>query len=157
MCMQALTRSTIAGLIVLLFVATARVSPAEPLPRSKPPAWRSYAVTSIHSILSDPGHYQFRLVRIRGVVQSITQVPQPTTCGFGGGRGVGYTIRVRDASGELTLIDGGPCGRNHGPVFPETLAGGEPIEAFMVVSYINVPGQDPTPPEGVLQWLERSE
>jgi len=39
-------------------------------------------------------------------------------------------------------------------VFPDTLAGGEQIEAFIVVSYINVPGQAPTPPEGVLQWLE---
>jgi hypothetical protein len=61
---------------------------------------------------------------------------------------------VNDESSELTVIDLGRCGRNRGPLFPETLAGGEPIDAFIVVSYINIPGQDLNPPEGVLQWIE---
>ncbi len=148
--MLILTPCTVFVLMLVLFVATARVSPAEPLPRSKPPALRSYAVTSIQSILSDPGQYQFRIVRIRGVVQSMTQVPQQTTCGLRGGVGIGYKIRVSDASGELTVIA-------VGPVFPDTLAGGEHIDAFIVVSYVNVPGQAPDPPEGLLQWLERAE
>lgn len=143
--------------MVLLSVATVRVSTAEPLPRSKPPALRSYSVTSIHALLSDPGHYQFRIVRIRGVVQSITQVRQQSTCGLGGGLGVAYKIRVSDESGELTVVDLGPCGRNQGPVFSDTLAGGEQIDAFIVVSHINVPGQAPNPPEGLLQWLEQTE
>ena len=91
-------------------------------------------------------------------MQSISQVPLPSTCGVGGGLGIGYKIRVNDESGELTVIDQGPCGRgNRGPVFPDTLAGGEQIDAFIVVSYINVPGQASNPPEGLLQWLERTE
>ena len=89
-------------------------------------------------------------------MQSIIQVPQPATCGVGSGLGVGYKILVNDESGELTVIDFGRCGRNRGPLFPETLAGGEQIDAIIAVSYINLPGQDPNPPEGLLQWLERA-
>ena len=151
--MHPLTRYAIPGLMVLLSVATASVSPAQLVPRSKPPALHSYAVTSLHAILSDPGHYQFRLVRIRGVVQSIAQVPQQTACGGG----VGYQIRVKDESGELTVIDLGPCGRgNRGPVLPETLAGGEPIDVLILVQFTNTPRESPNPPQGLLQWLERT-
>lgn len=153
--MQTLTRFAVPGLMGLLLVATASVSPAQLVPRSKPPALHSYAVTSFHAILSDPGHYQFRLVRIRGVVQSMIQVPQQTACGVG----VGYKIRVKDESGELTVIDPGPCGRhpgNRGPVLPETLAGGEPIDALIFVSFMTHPWESPNPPEGFLQWLERT-
>jgi hypothetical protein len=51
------------------------------------------------------------------MVQSISQVPQQTVCGLG----VGYQIRVQDESGELTVIELGPCGRgNRGAVLPET-------------------------------------
>ena len=154
--MQTLTRYAVPGLIVLLSVVTASVSPAQIVPRSKPSSLHSYAVTSIQGILSDPGHYQFRIVRIRGVVQSITQVPQQTTCGVG----VGYKIRVKDESGELTMIDPGPCGRNpgnRGPVLPETLAGGEQIDALVVVSFTTHPWDSPDPPEGLLQWLEQAQ
>jgi len=152
--MLTLMQSVVSVLMVLLSVATVSVSTAQSLPRSKPPSLRSYSVTSIQAILSDPRHYQFRIVRIRGIVQSVTQVSQPATCGVGGGLGVGYKIRVNDESGELSVIDLGPCGRNRGPVSSETLVGGEQIDAFVVVSYTNIPGQDPNPPEGVLQWLE---
>ena len=144
------------GLIVLLSVVTARVSPAQLVPRSKPPSLHSYAVTSIQAILSDPGHYQFRIVRIRGVVQSIIQVPNWIKCGVA----PAYKIRVEDESGGLTVIDQGPCARdprNSGPVLPETLAGGERIDALIYVSFTNHPRESPTPPEGVLQWLERTE
>ncbi|MGE0468166.1 MAG: hypothetical protein AB7L09_03805 [Nitrospira sp.] len=153
--MLTLTRSAVLVLVILLAGAVAHVSTAASLPRSHPPAWWSLSVTSIHAILSDPRYYQSRIVRIRGVVQSITQVSQPATCGVGGGLGVGYQIRVHDESSELTVMDLGPCGRgNRGPVLPETLAGGEQIDAIILVSYINIPGQDPNPPEGVLQWID---
>ncbi|MBX3301044.1 MAG: hypothetical protein KF693_02395 [Nitrospira sp.] len=153
--MQTLTRYAVPGLMVLLSVATTSVSPAQLVPRSKPPALHSYAVTSIHAILSDPGHYQFRIVRIRGVVQSIIQVPNWTKCGFA----AAYKIRVEDESGGLTVIAQGPCGRdpgNSGPIVPETLAGGEPIDALIFVSFTNQPRESPNPPEGLLQWLERT-
>lgn len=141
-------------LMVLLSLATATVSPAQNLLRSKPPSLQSYSVTSIQEILSDPGHYNLRFVRIRGVVQSLTQVPRQTSCGLG----VGYQIRVTDESGELTVIDLGPCGRgNRGPVLPETLASGEQIDALIHVSFTNHPWESPNPPEGLLQWLERTE
>nr|WP_143838263.1 hypothetical protein [Nitrospira cf. moscoviensis SBR1015] len=143
-------------LIVLLSVVTARVSPAQLVPRSKPPSLHSYAVTSIQAILSDPGHYQFRIVRIRGVVQSIIQVPNWIKCGVA----PAYKIRVEDESGGLTVIDQGPCARdprNSGPVLPETLAGGERIDALIYVSFTNHPREAPNPPEGLLQWLERTE
>lgn len=113
--MQTLTRFAVPVLMVLLSVATASVSPAQVVFRSKPPALRSYSVTAIQSILSDPGHYQFRIVRIRGVVQSILQVPNWTKCGLA----AAYQIRVEDESGELMVIDPGACGRhpeNRGPV-----------------------------------------
>ncbi|HRB81487.1 MAG TPA: hypothetical protein PK614_04430 [Nitrospira sp.] len=153
MSMHPLTRSAIRGLMVLLPVATASVSPAQFVPRSKPPAFHSDAVTSIHAILSDPGHYQFRLVRIRGVVQSIIQIPNWIKCGFA----PAYKIRVEDESGGLTVIDQGPCGRgNRGPLFPETLAGGERIDALIFVSFTNQPRESPNPPEGLLQWLEQT-
>jgi hypothetical protein len=151
-----LTRSAVLGLMGLLFLATASVSPAQLVPRSKPPALHAYAVTSIRAILSDPGHYQFRLVRIRGVAQSISQVPQQTACGVG----VGYQIRLKDESGELTVINPGPCGRhpgNRGPVLPEMLAGGEHIDVLMLVQFTNTLREAPTPSEGLLQWLERIE
>jgi len=152
--MLILTRCTVFALMGLLSVATASVSTAQLVPRSKPPALRSYAVTSIQSILSDPGQYQFRIVRIRGVVQSITQVPNWIKCGVA----PAYKIRVEDESGGLTVIDQGPCGRGtRGPVLPETLAGGEQIDALIYVSFTNHPRESPTPPEGVLQWLERTE
>ena len=153
--MHSLTRSAVLGLMVLLSVATASVSPAQNLLRSKPPSLHSYAVTSIHAILSDPGHYQFRLVRIRGVVQSIIQVPNWTKCGFA----AAYQIRVEDESGELMVIDPGACGRHpdkRGPVVAETLAGGGPIDALIFVSFTNHPRESPNPPEGLLQWLERT-
>ena len=156
MSMLTLTRCAVPVLIALLSIATASVSPAQFVPRSKPPSLHSYAVTSIQAILSDLGHYQFRIVRIRGVVQSITQVPQQTACGLG----VGYKIRVKDDSGELTVIDQGPCGRNSGnsgPVLPETLAGGEQIDALILVSFTNQPRESPDSPEGLLRWLERTE
>lgn len=113
-------------------------------------------MTSIHGILSDPGHYQFRIIRIRGVVQSIIQVPNRTRCGFG----AACKIRVEDESGGLTVIDQGPCGRdlgNRGPVLPETLGGGEQIDALIFVSFTNHPRESPNPPEGLLQWLEQTE
>ena len=153
---RAMTRYAISVLIALLSVATASVSPAQLVPRSKPPALRSYAVTSIQSILSDPGHYQFRIVRIRGVVQSITQVPNWIKCGFA----AAYKIRVEDESGALTVIDQGPCAQNsgnRGPVLPETLASGEQIDVLIFVSFTNHPHEAPDPPEGLLQWLERTE
>ena len=62
--------------------------------------------------------------------------------------------------GELTVIDLGPCGRNpgnRGPVLPETLAGGEQIDALILVSFINHQRESPNPPEGLIQWLERIE
>ncbi|OQW47560.1 MAG: hypothetical protein A4C66_06195 [Nitrospira sp. HN-bin3] len=154
--MLILTRCTMFVLIVLLSVVTARVSPAQLVPRSKPPSLHSYAVTSIQAILSDPGHYQFRIVRIRGVVQSIIQVPNWIKCGVA----PAYKIRVEDESGGLTVIDQGPCARdprNSGPVLPETLAGGERIDALIYVSFTNHPREAPNPPEGLLQWLERTE
>lgn len=153
--MHSLTRSAVLGLMLLLSVTTASLSLAQLVPRSKPPALYSYAVTSIHAILSDPGHYQFRLVRIRGVVQSVIQVPNWTKCGFA----AAYKIRVEDESGGLTVIGQGPCGRdpgNSGPLLPETLAGGEPIDALLFVSFTNHPRESPSPPEGLLQWLERT-
>lgn len=149
-------RYAVPALMVLLLIATGSASPAQIIPRSKPASLHSYSVTSIQGILSDPGHYQFRIVRIRGVVQSITQVPQQTSCSLGGG----YKIRVKDESDELTVIDQGPCGRdpgNSGPMLPETLAGGEPIDALIFVSFTNHPRESPNPPEGLLQWLERTE
>ena len=154
--MFTLTRYAVSVVMVLLSIATTSVSPAQLVPRSKPPSLHSYAVTSIQGILSDPGHYQLRIVRIQGVVQSITQVPQQTTCGLG----VGYKIRIKDESGELTVIDPGPCGRNprnRGPVLPETLAGGEQIDALVVVSFTTHPWDSPNPPEGLLQWLEHAQ
>lgn len=154
--MHTLTQYTVFVVMVLLSIVTASVSPAQFVPRSKPPSLHSYAVTSIQGILSDPGHYQFRIVRIRGVVQSITQVPQQTMCGIG----VGYKIPVKDESGELTVIDLGPCGRNsgnRGPVLPETLAGGEQIDALILISFTNHQRESPTPPEGILQWLEHAQ
>ena len=154
--MLTLTRYAVPVLMVLLSVATASVSTAQFVPRSKPPSLHSYDVTSIHAILSDPGHYTFRIVRIRGVVQSITQVPQQTACGLG----VGYKIHVKDESGDLIVIDPGPCGRNpgnRGPVLPETLAGGEQIDALILVSFTNHPRKSPNPPEGLLQGLERTQ
>lgn len=149
-------RSAIPVLMVLLSVTTVSVSPAQIVPRSKPPALQSYAVTSIHGILSDPGHYTLRFVRIRGVVQSISQVPQQTACGLG----VGYQIRVKDESGELTVIDLGPCGRNpgnRGAVLPEALVGGEQVDALILVSFTNHPRESSNLPEGLLQWLERAQ
>lgn len=87
------------------------------------------------------------------MVQSISQIPQQTACGVG----VGHQIRVKDESGELTVIDLGPCGRgNRGPVLLETLAGGEHIDVLMLVQFTNTPREAPTPPEGLLQWLERT-
>lgn len=154
--MLALTRYAVLVLMVLLSAATTSVSTAQIMFRSKPPSLHSYYVTSIHGILSDPGHYVFRTVRIRGVVQSITQVPQQTACGLG----VAYQIRVEDESGELTVIGQGPCGRdpgNSGPVSPETLVGGEQIDALIYVWFTNQPRESPNPPEGRLQWLERTE
>ena len=154
MSMFTLVRYAVSMLMVLLSIATATVSPAQNLLRSKPPSLQSYSVTSIHEILSDPGHYNLRFVRIRGMVQSLTQVPRQTTCGLG----VGYQIRVTDESGELTVIDLGPCGRgNRGPVLPETLAGGEQIDALIHVSFTNHRRESLNPPEGLLQWLERTE
>lgn len=150
------TRSIVPVLMVLLSVATASVSPAQLAPRSKPPALHSYAVTSIQGILSEPGHYQFRIVRIRGVVRSIIQVPNWTKCGFA----TAYQIRVEDESGGLTVIDQGPCGRdpvNSGSMVPEALVGGEQIDALIFVSFLNHPRESPNPPEGLLQWLERTE
>lgn len=149
-----LTRYAVPVLMVLLSIATASVSTAQFVPRSKPSSLHSYDVSSIHGILSDPGHYAFRIVRIRGVVQTITQVPHRTTCGLG----VAYKIRVKDESDELTVIDQGPCGRGtRGPVLPETLAGGEQIDALIYVSFANHPRESPNPPEGLFQWLERTE
>lgn len=151
--MPTLTRSAVPVLIVLLSVVMASVSPAQIMFRSKPPSVHSYAVTSIQGILSDPGHYQFRIVRIRGVVRSIIQVPNWTKCGFA----AAYQIRVEDESGGLTVIDQGPCGRdsgNSGSVFPETFVGGEQIDALIFVSFLNHPRESPHPPEGLLQWLE---
>lgn len=154
--MRTLMRYAVSALMILLSVGAASVSPAQLMFRSKPPSLQSYYVTSIRGILSDPGHYQFRIVRIRGVVQSITQVPQLNACGLG----VGYQIRVKDESDELTVSDLGPCGRNagnRGPVLPETLASGEQIDALIYVSFTNHPRESPNPPEGLLQWLERTE
>jgi len=154
--MLTLVRYAITALTVLLSVATPSVSPAQLVPRSKPPSLHSYSVTSIQAILSDPGHYQFRTVRIRGVVQTITQAPHRTTCGLG----VAHEIRVKDESGELIVIDLGPCGRNsgnRGPVLPETLLGSEQIDSLIVVSFTSHPWESPNPPEGILQWLERTE
>lgn len=142
--------------MILLSVATTSVSTAQIILRSKPPSLRSYYVTSIHGILSDPGHYQLRIVRIRGVVQSIVQfsLPQWSTCGLG----VGYKIRVKDESGGMTVIDQGPCGLGtRGPMLPETLTGDEQIDALIYVSFANHPRESPNPPEGLLQWLERTE
>ena len=156
MSMQTLTQYAVLGLMGLLSVATASVSAAQFVPRSKPPALHSYAVTSIHAILADPGHYNLRIVRIRGVVTSISQVPQQTSCGLG----VGYQILVKDESGELTVIDLGPCGRNpgnRGPVLPETLVGGEQVDVLILVQFTNTPRESPSLPEGLLQWLERTE
>jgi hypothetical protein len=68
-------------------------------------------------------------------------------------------IRVKDESGDLTVIDPGPCGRhpgNRGRVLPETLAGGEQIDALVVVAFTTHPWESPTPPERLLQWLERT-
>ncbi|MGC4098463.1 MAG: hypothetical protein QM706_15220 [Nitrospira sp.] len=143
-------------LVILLSVSAASVSTAQISVRSKPPSLHSYYVTSIQAILSDPGHYNLRFVRIRGVVQSITQVPQQTACGLGGG----YQIRVKDDSGDVTVTDLGPCGRNprnRGPVLPETLVGGEQIDALIHILFANHPRESPNPPEGLLQWLERTE
>ena len=154
--MHILARYHVLVLMVLLSAATASVSTAQIVPRSKPPSLHSYYVTSIHTILSDPGHYNLRIVRIRGVVQSIVHVPNRTRCGFG----AAYKIRVEDESGGLTVIDPGPCGRDHGnsgPVLPETLIGGERIDALIHVSFTNHPRESPNPPEGLLQWLERTE
>ncbi len=152
--MLILTRYTVPMLMVLLSVASASVGAAQIVPRSKLPSLQSYYMTSIHEVLSDPGHYQFRIVRIRGVVQSIIQVPNRTRCGFG----AAYKIRVEDESGGLTVIDLGPCGRgNRGLVLSETLAGGEQIDALIHVSFTNHPSESPNPPEGLLQWLERTE
>ncbi|MBL8037790.1 MAG: hypothetical protein JNN16_09845 [Nitrospira sp.] len=151
--MLTLTRYAVPVLIVVLSVVTARVSPAQIMFRSKPPSVHSYAVTSIQGILSDPGHYQFRLVRIRGVVRSIIQVPNWTKCGFA----AAYQIRVEDESGGLTVIDQGPCGRdpgNSGSTVPEALVGGEQIDALIFVHFANQPREAPNPPEGLLQWLE---
>ena len=153
--MLTLTWYAVSVLMVLMSIATASVGTAQIVPRSKPPALHSYDVTSIHAILSDPGHYQFRIVRIRGVVQSIIQVPNWIKCGFA----AAYRIRVEDESGGLTVIDQGPCARdsgNSGPVLPETLAGGEQIDALIFVSFTNQPRESPNPPEGLLQWLERA-
>lgn len=154
--MLTLTRSAILALTVLLSVATVSVSPAQIIFRSKPPSLHSYAVTSIQGILSDPGHYQFRLVRIRGVVGSIIQVPNWTKCGFA----AAYQIRVEDESGGLTVIDQGPCGRdpgNSGSMVPEALVGGEQIDALIFVHFANHPPEAPNPPEGLLQWLEHAQ
>ena len=124
--------------MVLLPIATASVSPAQIVFRSKPPFLHSYAVTSIHAILPDPGHYQFRIVRIRGVVQSVIQVPNWIKCGFA----PAYKIHVEDESGGLPLIAQGSCARNSwnsGPVLPEPLAGGEQIDALIFVLFTNHP------------------
>lgn len=89
-------------------------------------------------------------------MQTITQAPHRTTCGAG----VAYEIRVKDESGELLVIDLGPCGRNsgnRGPVLPETLSGSEQIDALIYVSFTSHPWESPNPPEGILQWLERTE
>jgi len=153
--MRFLTQYTVPVLMVLLSIATTSISSAEPSPRSKPPALHSYAVTSIQAILSDPGHYQFRIVRIRGVVQSIIQVPNWIKCGLA----AAYRIRVEDESGGLTVIDQGPCARdsgNSGPLLPETFADGDQIDALIFVSFTNQPRESPNPPEGLLQWLERA-
>ncbi len=152
--MLTLTRYAVSVVLVLLSIATASVSTAQFVPRSRPPSLHSYYVTSIHGILSEPGRYNLRIVRIRGVVQTITQVPQPTACGLG----VAYEIHVKDESGELKVIDLGPCGRgSRGPVLPETLVGGEQIDALIHVSFTNHPSESPNPPEGILNWLERTE
>lgn len=154
--MRTLTPYAVPVLMILLSVAAASVSTAQIMFRSKPPSLQSYYVTSIQAVLSDPGRHNLRFVRIRGVVQSITQVPQQTACGLG----VGYQIRVKDESGELTVGDRGPCGRNHGnrgPVLPESLAGGERIDALIHVLFANHPRESPNQPEGLLQWLERTE
>lgn len=151
-----MARYAVPVLMVLLFIATGSVSPAQIIPRSKPASLHSYAVTSIQAILSDPGHYQFRIVRIRGIVQSIIEVPNWIKCGYA----AAYKIRVEDESGELTVIDQGPCGQNpgsRGPVLPETLASGAPIDALIFVSFTAHPWESPSPPEGLLQWLERPE
>lgn len=156
--MLTLTRHAVPVLIVLLSIVTASVSTAQIVPHSKPRPLHSYDVTAIQAILSDPGHYTFRIVRIRGVAHTITQVQRRTTCSSG--IGYGYEIRVKDESGELTVMDLGPCGRNignRGFVLPETLTGGEQIDALVLVSFINIPGQSPNPPEGLLQWLERAQ
>ncbi|CUS32664.1 exported hypothetical protein [Candidatus Nitrospira nitrosa] len=152
--MLTLTRYTLPVLMFLLFNATANVSPAQVILRSRPPSLHSYAVTSIQAILSDPRHYQFRIVRIRGVVQSITQVPNWIKCGFA----PAHKIRVEDESGGLTVIDQGPCARNSrnsGSLLPETLVGGEQIDALIFVSFTNHPWESPNPPEGLIQELER--
>jgi hypothetical protein len=154
--MLTLTRYAVPVLMVLLSVATANLSSAQIMFRSKPPGLHSYAVTSIQAILTDPGHYQFRIVRIRGVVQSITQVPNWAKCGFA----AAYKIRVEDESGGLTLIDQGPCRPNFGnsePVLSETLVGGEQIDALIFVSFKNHPRESPNPPEGLLQEFERAQ
>lgn len=153
--MLTLLRYAVPVLMVLLSVSTASVSPAQIVFRSKPPSLHSYDVTSIQAILSDPGHYQFRLARIRGVVQSVIQMPNWTKCGFA----AAYKIRVQDESGGLTVIAQGPCGQdpgNSGSMLPETLEGGEQIDALIFVSFINHPRESPNPPEGLLQWLERA-
>ncbi|MBS0166225.1 MAG: hypothetical protein JSR29_09095 [Nitrospira sp.] len=155
--MLTLTRCVLLVLMVLLSVATARISAAQIAPRSKPPALHSYDVTAIQAILSDPGHYTFRIVRIRGVVQSLRQVPRRTICRSG--ISYGYEIRVKDESGELTVMDLGPCGRNtgsRGPVLPEMLASGDQIDALIVVSFTSHPWESPNPPEGLLNWMERT-
>lgn len=154
--MLALTRYTVPVLMVLLSIATASVSPAQIVFRSKPPSLHSYGVTPIHAILSDPGHYQFRIVRIRGVVQSITQLSNWTKCGFA----PAHKIRMEDESGGLTVIDQGPCGRdpgNSGSLLPETLEVGEQIDALIFVSFTNHPRESPYPPEGLLQEFERAQ
>lgn len=152
--MLALAQSAFSALMILLSITTANVGAAQIVPRSKPPSLHSYAVTSIQAILSDPRHYQFRIVRIRGVVQSITQVPNWIKCGFA----PAHKIRVEDESGGLTVIDQGPCARNSrnsGSLLPETLVGGEQIDALIFVSFTNHPWESPNPPEGLIQELER--
>lgn len=154
--MLALTQCAVSALMILLSITTANVGAAQIVPRSKPPSLHSYAVTSIQAILSDPRHYQFRIVRIRGVVQSITQIPNLIKCGFA----PAHKIRVEDESGGLTVIDQGPCARNSrnsGSLLPETLVGGEQIDALIFVSFTNQPRESPDPPEGLIQELERAQ
>lgn len=154
--MLVLTQCAVSALMTLLSITTANVGAAQIVPRSKPPSLQSYDVTSIQAILSDPGHYQFRIVRIRGVVQSITEIPNWARCGFA----TAYKIRVEDESGGLTVIDLGPCrgkSGSNGPVLPETLVDGEQIDALIFVSFTNHPWESPNPPEGLIQELERAQ